>query len=207
MSFATLSPFVYRAIEQTKFSTENNFRTDKIRRFAIVQGVMLGVIMMVFQCLVSVSFQHKFENLHSLTNFLSIEKTKLAFLATIGFTKGFFLAAYTTYLIQITKRIYLISCLRAQPRAKEELPLPLSSENAPAWALDISKNGLRIETDSNIQAGDFIELESVATGKISGQVKWINRISGGKTVDGVFLPQNYPVLHNYLRKRYGDSYA
>jgi len=207
MSFATLSPFVYRAIEQTKFSTENNFRTDKIRRFAIAQGVMLGVIMMVFQCLVSVSFQLKPENPHALTNFLSIEKTKLAFLATIGFTKGFFLAAYTTYLIQITKRIYLISCLRAQPRAKEELPLPLSSENAPAWALDISKNGLRIETDSNIQAGDFIELESVATGKISGQVKWINRISGGKTVAGVFLSQNYPVLHNYLRKRYGDSYA
>ena len=201
MSFAALSPFVYRAITQTSFSG------GEIRRFALLQGVVLGVAMMVLQYLVYVVFNIERIQLDSVSDYLGGSGGILVYMAIIGFAKGFFLGFYISYLIQKTKRAQLLKSLRVQPRATAEFSLRLIDGNNPVLARDVSRNGLKIEAVSNFQPGERIELESAVTGKIEGLIKWTQHRSRGRVLAGIFLSRDYPILNEYLRETYGAYYA
>ncbi|WP_158769995.1 PilZ domain-containing protein [Paraglaciecola sp. L1A13] len=201
LSFAMLSPVVYRAI------IDNTFDSYEVKRLAFYNGFLLGGTLMVMQCAVSYTFNIQNISYSGLVDFFVAQNNKMIYLAIIGFFKGIILGTFVTFLIQHAKRAQYLKSLRIHPRASVQIPVNVASEGASAIAMDISKNGMKLETKGDLKAGDKLNFTFMRSDKTEGLVKWTKRKSRGRLVVGVLLSQQNETIVEYLRDKYGAYYV
>ncbi len=203
LSFASLSLVVLSALQRVSHDVRD------VVQFSMIQGVVLGVIMLLLQIAISLSFRWDVYAPLTLGEWLSGSNGYLLKVGFVGFWKGFFLAFVVSFAIQEVYRRQLLSTLRKNPRAEMNLlvTMNLQSRDYIASTKDISKYGLKLQTRHRLQPNQVIPLTSRALGEFDAVVRWSKRTwMGGFTV-GLEITEDIPMLQSYLRSQYGEFYA
>ncbi|MEW9798265.1 PilZ domain-containing protein [Alteromonas sp. CYL-A6] len=198
LSFGMLSPVVYRAIVM------NTLDQSEVKRFAVTQGMILGIVMAAMQCAVSYTFNMRTaEPYTSVLHFFTAQENKMMYMAAIGFMKGAVLGTFISYLIQYTKRAQLLKSLRQYPRKEVEIPVRLSETGPPAVVLDISQGGMKITAQTVHQIGDKVQVDIFNGGPIEALVRWTRKKSRGRLEMGLLVPSHNIPTQNFLLQEGG----
>ncbi|UZE94541.1 PilZ domain-containing protein [Alkalimarinus alittae] len=203
MSFSTLSIVVIKALNNASYDRK------EVVVSSLFYGIVLGVVMAVFQVLISIAFSWNRipESVSVLTHYFS--DWKLFFLFSVGFLKGLFVGGGISYFIQKTQREQLLAALRKNPRVNRVLVMELKSGEKAFYinTKDISTNGIKIQTRETLHSGDQIELSSPIIGSIKGVIKWTQSQLLGKQIAGIEFTKSTHTLQKYIRDNYGEYYA
>lgn len=204
MSFSSLTVVVIRSLGNI------NLDHKDVVVSSVVQGVMLGLVMAVFQVLASIAFTWDRVILPtSLTGFLMGDNWKYPMLALVGFGKGFFVGVGISYFIQETQRKQLMQTSRQNPRVERVVFLKCNSEGAEfsASTRDISKSGFKLQTRKPLRHGDKLVMESPVFGRVEGIIRWSHKLFWGRRQVGVQFTRTPLRLNAFLRDGYGEYYA
>ncbi|MBT3135185.1 PilZ domain-containing protein [Alteromonas sp. ALT199] len=193
LSFGLLSPIVYRAIVTSTLDPSD------LKRFAVVNGLTLGVALAFMQCAVSYTFNMNTTAPYvSIMHFFTAQENKMAYMAAIGFMKGASLGLFISFFIQHTKRSQLLKSLRQFPRKEVEIPVRLSESGPPALVLDISQAGMKITAQTLHNVGDKVKVEIFNGGTIDALVRWTKRKSRRRFEVGLLVPCHNVPTQNFL---------
>ena len=204
MSFSSLSVVVIRSMGNI------NLDHKDVIFSSLFQGVMLGLVMAVFQVLASIAFTWNQVSLPtSISGFLMDNNWKYPMLALVGFGKGLFVGTGISYFIQETQRKQLMQTSRQNPRVERVMFLKCNSEGDEfnASTRDISKSGFKLQTRKPLRYGDRLVMESPVFGRVEGVIKWTHKLFWGRRQVGVQLTRTPLRLNTFLRDGYGEYYA
>jgi hypothetical protein len=204
MTFATLSPLIYRAV---RFTSHDHKQAILL---SISHGIALGFIFISSSFLV-LDLIEPWLLSFEISELSKKQLFEASGLLTLLFVQGIVLGGFTTYVIQESKRRQMLAGMRNQPRAPANFFLTVKLDDLNSLkvaAIDLSKNGVGIESrDCHFSPGNSLCLESQRTGEIKGAVKWTLPKMGNRSMSGLYLSSDYQKLHEYLRNNHGAYYA
>lgn len=204
MSFSTLTVVVIRSMGNV------NLDRKDVMVSSLFQGVMLGLVMAVFQVMSSIAFTwNRVIMPESLTGFFMDNNWKYPLLALVGFCKGLFIGTGISYFIQETQRKQLMQTSRQNPRVERVVFLKCHKEGDEfnASTRDISKSGFKLQTRKPLNYGDKLVMESPVLGKVEGVIRWSHKLLWGRREVGVQFTGTPLRLNSFLREGYGEYYA
>jgi hypothetical protein len=204
MSFSTLSIVVVRALSNISLDQRDVILSS------LFHGLMLGLVMGVFQGLTSIAFSWgRIETPSSLMEFLSRDDWKLPLVCLVGLFKGLFVGVGISFFIHNIQRKQLLASLRQNPRVERVMVMTCKREGEQftVSTKDISKHGIKIQTRRRLNCGDKITIESQIFGSIEGVIKWSRNLFWGRQQAGVQFIDTPHKLNKFLRDRYGEYYA
>ncbi len=181
MSFGVLCPFIYRAVEHIPADQRDYLR------FAISQGLVLGIFSLFLQCGVALAFARVAEGVEKdfqwMQTYINANGQYLAALAVVGFAKGAALGMLLSYALQRAKHEFALASTRPR-RRKHHMALTLSAPGNRAdvtvTTRNVSNDGVQVQGNVALNPGERVRLHSPQFGELEGVVRWTSdRRSGG----------------------------